>query len=31
MGMSPDAFGKFVREDVTKWASLVRDTGMKVD
>jgi tripartite-type tricarboxylate transporter receptor subunit TctC len=31
MGMSPDEFGKFVREDVTKWAKLVKDTGMKVD
>jgi tripartite-type tricarboxylate transporter receptor subunit TctC len=31
MGMTPDAFGKFVREDVTKWAKLVKDTGMKVD
>jgi tripartite-type tricarboxylate transporter receptor subunit TctC len=31
MGMTPDEFGKFVREDVTKWAKLVKDTGMKVD
>src|SRR6266850_890649 len=31
MGMTPDAFGKLVREDVTKWAKLVKDTGMKVD
>ena len=31
MGMTPEAFGKFVREDVTKWAKLVKDTGMKVD
>jgi tripartite-type tricarboxylate transporter receptor subunit TctC len=31
MGMAPDEFGKFVREDVTKWAKLVKDTGMKVD
>ena len=31
MGMPPDEFGKFLREDVTKWAKLVRDTGMKVD
>jgi tripartite-type tricarboxylate transporter receptor subunit TctC len=31
MPMAPDEFGKFVREDVTKWAKLVKDTGMKVD
>jgi tripartite-type tricarboxylate transporter receptor subunit TctC len=31
MGMTPDEFGKFVRDDVTKWAKLVKDTGMKVD
>jgi tripartite-type tricarboxylate transporter receptor subunit TctC len=31
MGMPPDEFRKFLREDVTKWAKLVRDTGMKVD
>ncbi len=31
MAMAPDEFGKFVREDVTKWAKLVKDTGMKVD
>ena len=31
MGMTPDEFGRFVREDVTKWAKLVKDTGMKVD
>jgi tripartite-type tricarboxylate transporter receptor subunit TctC len=31
MAMTPDEFGKFVREDVTKWAKLVKDTGMKVD
>ena len=31
MGMTPDEFGRFVREDVTKWARLVKDTGMKVD
>jgi tripartite-type tricarboxylate transporter receptor subunit TctC len=31
MGMTPDGFGKFVRADVTKWARLVKDTGMKVD
>ncbi|HYR33120.1 MAG TPA: tripartite tricarboxylate transporter substrate-binding protein, partial [Burkholderiales bacterium] len=31
MGMGVDEFGKFLREDVTKWAKLVKDTGMKVD
>jgi tripartite-type tricarboxylate transporter receptor subunit TctC len=31
MGMSPDEFGKFLREDVQKWSKLVKDTGMKVD
>ena len=31
MAMSPDEFGRFVREDVTKWSKLVKDTGMKVD
>ena len=31
MGMSVDAFGKFLREDVQKWSKLVKDTGMKVD
>src|SRR5438874_7966092 len=31
MGMAPEEFGKFVREDIAKWAKLVKDTGMKVD
>ncbi len=31
MGMSVDEFGKFVREDIGKWAKLVKATGMKVD
>jgi tripartite-type tricarboxylate transporter receptor subunit TctC len=31
MGMSPDEFGRFLREDVQKWSKLVKDTGMKVD
>jgi tripartite-type tricarboxylate transporter receptor subunit TctC len=31
MGMAPDQFDKFMREDIQKWAKLVRDTGMKVD
>jgi len=31
MAMTPDEFGRFLREDVNKWAKLVKDTGMKVD
>jgi tripartite-type tricarboxylate transporter receptor subunit TctC len=31
MGMSPAEFEKFLREDIQKWAKLVRATGMKVD
>src|SRR5262245_27104434 len=31
MGMPVDEFGRFLRDDVQKWAKLVKDTGMKVD
>ena len=31
MGMGVDEFGKFLREDIAKWAKLVKATGMKVD
>jgi tripartite-type tricarboxylate transporter receptor subunit TctC len=31
MGMAPEAFDKFMREDIQKWSKLVKDTGMKVD
>ena len=31
MGMSVDQFGAFLREDVQKWAKLVKETKMKVD
>jgi tripartite-type tricarboxylate transporter receptor subunit TctC len=31
MGMPVDEFGKFLREDIAKWAKLVKSTGMKVD
>ncbi len=31
MAMSLDQFDRFLREDVQKWAKLVKDTGMKVD
>ena len=31
MGMTVDQFDKFLREDIAKWANLVKATGMKVD
>ncbi|HWA39064.1 MAG TPA: tripartite tricarboxylate transporter substrate binding protein [Burkholderiales bacterium] len=31
MGMTPDQFDRFLREDVQKWSKLVKGTGMKVD
>jgi len=31
IGMTPEHFGKFLREDINKWSKLVKDTGMKVD
>jgi tripartite-type tricarboxylate transporter receptor subunit TctC len=31
MAMTPAEFEKFLREDIQKWAKLVKDTGMKVD
>ena len=31
MGMTPDQFGAFIKEDVAKWAKIVKETGMKVD
>jgi len=31
MGMSLEQFDRFLREDIQKWAKLVKDTGMKVD
>jgi tripartite-type tricarboxylate transporter receptor subunit TctC len=31
MGMTPDQFDKFLREDIAKWAAVVKATGMKVD
>jgi tripartite-type tricarboxylate transporter receptor subunit TctC len=31
MGMAPDQFGAFIKDDVAKWAKLVKETGMKVD
>jgi tripartite-type tricarboxylate transporter receptor subunit TctC len=31
MGMTPEQFGAFLKEDVAKWAKLVKETGMKVE
>jgi tripartite-type tricarboxylate transporter receptor subunit TctC len=31
MGMTPEQFDKFLREDIAKWAAVVKATGMKVD
>lgn len=29
--MSPDDFGRYVREDIAKWAKVVKESGAKVD
>ncbi len=29
--MSPEAFGRYVREEIAKWATLVKESGAKVD
>lgn len=31
IGMTPEEFGKFLREDIAKWGKLVKETGMKVN
>ena len=31
MGMTPEQFDRFMREDIQKWGKLVKETGMKVD
>ncbi|HUQ24370.1 MAG TPA: tripartite tricarboxylate transporter substrate binding protein [Burkholderiales bacterium] len=31
MGMKPDEFGAFLREDIAKWAKVVKASGAKVD
>lgn len=31
MGMSLEQFDRFLRDDIQKWAKLVKETGMKVD
>ena len=29
--MTPDEFGRFVREDIAKWAKVVKESGAKID
>jgi tripartite-type tricarboxylate transporter receptor subunit TctC len=29
--MTPEQFDKYLREDIAKWAGVVKSTGMKVD
>jgi len=31
MGMTPEEFGRFIRDDIAKWGKLVKATGMKVN
>jgi hypothetical protein len=31
MGMSVDAFDKFLRADIAKWAKVVKTSGAKAD
>jgi tripartite-type tricarboxylate transporter receptor subunit TctC len=31
MGMSIEQFDRFLRDDITKWSSVVKATGMKVE
>ena len=31
MGMTIEQFDKFLREDIAKWAGVVKATGMKVE
>jgi tripartite-type tricarboxylate transporter receptor subunit TctC len=31
MSMSPDEFGRFMREDIEKWARVVKISGAKAD
>jgi hypothetical protein len=29
--LAPDAFARFVREDISKWAKVVKESGAKID
>ena len=31
IAMTPEEFGKFLRQDIAKWGKLVKETGIKVD
>jgi len=31
MSMSPDEFGKFIEQDIQKWAKVVKFSGAQVD
>ena len=31
MSMSTDEFGQYLREDIAKWANIVKVSGAKVD
>jgi tripartite-type tricarboxylate transporter receptor subunit TctC len=31
IGMTPEEFGRFIRDDIAKWGKLVKATGMKVN
>ena len=31
MAMSPDEFGRYIREDIDKWARIVKISGAKPD
>jgi tripartite-type tricarboxylate transporter receptor subunit TctC len=31
MRMSPDEFGKFIEQDIQKWAKVVKFSGARVD
>ena len=31
IGNSPEEFGAFVKEDIARWAKLVKETGAKVE
>ena len=31
VGSTPEQFGTFLREEVTKWAKVIRDAGIRVE